>query len=287
MRIEADRILIEVGDLAFGALASGPEDGELILMLHGFPQTSYSYRKQIPVLADRGFRVIAPDQRGYSAGARPTGVEEYAIPRLVEDVAGMADACGRETFHLVGHDWGAAVAWFAALAYPERVASLVAVSMPHPHALVEALESGTGEQARMSGYMEAFRREGAEEMFLADDAAILRGIFDGAGLSEDDVQVYVDVLGTPEAIGAALNWYRAMNLGVSPGSPAIASTPIRMPTTYVWGTGDIALGREAAEATSKYVEGPYRFEILEGIGHWVPEEASESLNEVLRAHFAP
>lgn len=277
-----ERGRIEVGVRVFDALVAGPPDGELILMLHGFPQTSYSFRRQIPFLAGLGFRVIAPDQRGYSPGARPSAVGDYAMARLVEDVIGVADALGREAFHLVGHDWGGAVAWFTTMAYPERVASLVAISTPHPSAFVEALWSSTGEQARMSRYMQTFRDERAEEMLLANDAALLRGIFDGGGLSDGDVQFYVDALGDKDAIGAALNWYRAMDLS----GPAGAPTTIRTRTTYVWSTGDVALGREAAEATAKYVDGPYRLEILEGVSHWVPEAAAERLNELLRAHFA-
>ena len=278
-----ERIQIEVDGLLFDALAAGPEGGELVLLLHGFPQTSYSYRRQVPALADAGFRVVAPDQRGYSPGARPAAVEAYAIPQLVGDVVGMADALGRETFHLVGHDWGAAVAWFTALLHPERVTSLVAISVPHPFAFTEALASPSGEQARMSGYMERFRAADAEERFLADDAALLRGIYRGSGLAAEDVQVYVDALGTPDAIGAALNWYRAMELESTAGR----MTPIRMPTMYVWSTTDIALGREGAELTEKYVEGPYRFEVLEGISHWVPEQAAAQLNELLLEHLAP
>lgn len=277
------RIQIEVGSFRFDALAAGPEGGPLVIMLHGFPQSSYEFRGQIPVLAEMGFRVVAPDQRGYSPGARPSGVAAYAIPELVADVIGMADALGRESFHLVGHDWGAAVAWFAALSYPDRVESLVPISVPHPFAFAEALQNPTGQQSQMSGYMQMFASDSAAAMLLADDAARLRGVYAGAGLSDQEVQVYVNLLGSEEAIQAALHWYGAMSLG---GSSA-DYTPIGMPTMYVWSTADMALGREGAELTEKYVEGPYRFEVLEGVSHWVPEEAPDALNDLLRAHFAP
>ncbi len=135
----------------------------------------------------------------------------------------------------------------------------------------------------MSGYMDMFRAADAEARFLADNATLLRGIYAGSGNSDTEVQAYVDLLGTPDAIGAALNWYRAMNVQ----SPMPTLTPIRMPTTFIWGTNDVALGREGAELTEKYVEGQYRFEILEGVGHWVPEQSPDRLNEVLREHFAP
>ncbi len=195
-------------------------------MLHGFPQTSQSYRHQIPVLAAAGFRVVTPDQRGYSPGAWPGGVEAYTIDHLVDDVVGMVDALGRERFHVVGHDWGAAVAWLVTGQFPERVISLIAVSVPHPFAFAEALQDPSGEQAAMSGYMARFREVGSELTFLADDAALLRGIYSGAGLSSSEIQAYVDVLGTPEALGAALNWHRAMLL--PPGTRTF--TPIATPT---------------------------------------------------------
>ncbi len=278
-----DEMKIEVGDLVFDALVAGPEDGPVVFMLHGFPQAAFEWRHQIPVLASMGFRVIAPNQRGYSPGARPDGVDAYTIPNLVADVVGLADAVGAETFHVVGHDWGAAVAWFAGLMHPERVLSLVPISVPHPYAFGQVLADPDGQQAQMSGYMEVFRSEGAEDMFLANDAAMLRGIYGGAGLTPDEIQEYVDVLGTREAIGAALNWYRAMNLQTGAGEV----TPISMPTMYVWSTDDMALGREGAELTADFVEGPYRFEVIEGVSHWVPEEAAERLNELLQEHFAP
>lgn len=281
MEADISRIRIEVGDLAFDALETGPEDGPVVFLLHGFPQSSFEWRHQLPELAAMGFRAIAPDQRGYSPGARPEGVEAYAIPHLVSDVVGMADAVGARTFHLVGHDWGAAVAWFVALLHPDRVESLVPISVPHPQAFARALADPQGQQARMSSYMATFRSEGAEGMFLADDAAALRGIY--SGLEPGEIQKYVDVLGTPEALGAALNWYRAMNLQVDYGE----MTPIRVPTMYIWSTEDVALGREAAEMTVEYVEGPYRLEVLDGVSHWVPEEAAADVNRLLREHFAP
>lgn len=278
-----DEIQIEVGGLVFDALVTGPQDGAVVFMLHGFPQAAFEWRHQMPVLAAMGFRVIAPNQRGYSPGARPEGVDAYTVPNLVADVVGMADALGAESFHLVGHDWGAAIAWFVGLMHPDRVLSLVPISVPHPYAFGQALADPEGQQAQMSEYMEVFRSEGAEDRFLADDAAMLRGIYGGAGLSPEEVQEYVDVLGTREAMRAALNWYRAMDLQTG----AAQVTPISMPTMFVWSTDDTALGREGAELTVNFVEGPYRFEIIEGVSHWVPEEAAEELNELLREHFAP
>jgi pimeloyl-ACP methyl ester carboxylesterase len=279
-----ERIQLQVGEFTFDALAAGPEDGDLVFMLHGFPQSSHEFRSQIPVVAAMGFRVVAPDQRGYSPGARPEGVEAYTTANLVADVIGMADALGRERFHVVGHDWGAAVAWSVGLAHPDRVISLVPLSVPHPYAFSEALRSTTGDQAQRSGYFQLFASDSAAATFLANDAARLRDIYAGwGGLSDEDVQVYVSLLSEPGALQAALNWYGAMNLGTGGGG---GQTPISMPTMFVWSTEDTALGREGAELTEKYVEGPYRFEVIEGVSHWIPEEAADRLNELLREHFA-
>ena len=278
-----ERLEIEANGFVFEARAAGPEDGPLVLMLHGFPQSSFEWRRQMPALAALGFRVVAPDQRGYSPRARPDEVEAYAIPHLVGDVLAIAEALGHERFHLVGHDWGGAVAWFTAMMRPGHVLSLVSVSTPHPFAFSRALSNPGGEQAGMSGYMTMLRSDSAEALLLADDAAALRGIYEGAGLTGEEIDVYVDLLGSPEAIGAALHWYRAMVLPTR--QPPVS--PVRVPTMYVWSTDDIALGREAAELTAEFVEGPYRFEVLEGVGHWVPEEAAGRLNGLLAEHLAP
>ena len=272
---------LHVHGMVFDARAAGPEDGELVFLLHGFPQTSYSFRHQIVAVAGAGYRAIAPDQRGYSPGARPEFIRDYKVTDLVEDVIGMADALGRDTFHVVGHDWGAAVAWFTALYHPERVLSVVAVSVPHPLAFFEVLADPEGDQAQRSSYMEMLRSEDAEQLFLADDAAMLRAVYEDAGLEASAIEVYLDVLGNEPALHGALNWYRAMGIPQFPRR----MTPIRMPTMYVWSTEDHALGREGAEATVKYVEGPYRFEVLEGVSHWVPEEAAERLSELLLEHL--
>ncbi|HIF07791.1 MAG TPA: alpha/beta hydrolase [Gemmatimonadetes bacterium] len=278
-----EEIQLRVGEFTFDALAAGPEDGELVFMLHGFPQSAYGFRYQIPYVAEMGYRVVAPSQRGYSRGARPETVEAYVISNLVADVVGMADQLGRERFHVVGHDWGAAVAWQVGLEHPDRVISLVPLSVPHPYAFGEALSSSSGDQAQRSGYFQFFASDSAATVLLENDAARLRDIYAGWGeLSEDDVQVYVDLLSEPRALQGALNWYGAMSLG---GGGA-AVTPISMPTMFVWSTEDTALGREGAELTEKYIKGPYRFEIIEGVSHWIPEEGADQLNELLKEHFA-
>ena len=271
---------IPVGDLVFDAYAFGEPDGELVLLLHGFPQSGSEWRHVWPGLVEAGYRVVAPDQRGYSPGARPEAVEAYAMPELVGDVVGMLDALGAERAHVVGHDWGAAVAWQVAARHPERVRTLTAVSVPHPVAFREALRSDE-DQRRRSQYMRHFQVEGeAERTLLGDGEGSLRELFGGFDAT-GDVDRYVEQMREPGRLTAALNWYRAASRASVEDFP-----PVTVPTMYVWSDGDLALGRTAAEATGVLVEGPYTYVELEGVSHWVPEEAAEDLTALLLEHLA-
>lgn len=287
---DIETIELPVRGFTFDAFRAGPADGEGVILVHGFPQTGYSYRNQLAALADAGFQAVAPDMRGYSAGARPPDVEDYRLDLLVDDVIAMADHLGFERFHLVGHDWGAMVAWVTAGKHQDRVISLTTLSVPHPYAFAEAMavppKEGQPPQSERSSYIEVFKGEGSEDLFLADDAANLRRMFTGGGdllplgnLGDDVADVYIETLTEPGAMQAALNWYRAM----TPESLA-GFGDISMPTLHVWSTEDPALGPEGAELTEKYVTGPYTLEILEGVTHWIQEEAPERLNPILLAH---
>jgi len=278
---------IRVGEHVFEARTAGPDDGDAVLLLHGFPQTSWSWRDQLTALGDAGYRAIAPDQRGYSPGARPTEVEAYTVDRLVADVFGMADALGIDRFHLVGHDWGAAVAWATAIGHPDRVRSLVALSVPHPDAFRRAFQGEAGsDQASRSSYVELFVSDGAAEMFTQNGGDGLRNMFAVSGLT-GDVQPYVDVLLQPGAMQAALNWYRAGFVGAgAAGSDRPPLGPCRVPTMFVWSTEDGALGPEGAKWTEAYVDAPYRFEVIEGVGHWIAESVPDRLNALLLEHLA-
>jgi pimeloyl-ACP methyl ester carboxylesterase len=273
-----ERLELPLGRLIFDAQADGPPAGELVLLLHGFPQTSYSWRHQLPALAGAGYRAVAPDQRGYSPRARPADVEEYRAERLVGDVLGFADALGAGRFHLVGHDWGGAVAWQVAGRHPDRLRTLTVLSTPHPRAMRNSIRHG--EQRERSGYMQFFRTPEAEAFLLDNEGAGLRMLFEASGLSASDAAVYLRHLQEPGALTGGLNWYRGADIGLVDGLG-----PITTPTMYVWSTADPALGREAAEATAACVAGPYRFEVLEGVGHWIAELAADDVNRLLLSHL--
>ncbi|MCY3842405.1 MAG: alpha/beta hydrolase [Acidobacteria bacterium] len=272
---------IALGDLTFDVRTAGPEDGEVAILLHGFPQTSYEWRHQIRALAEAGFRVVAPDQRGYSAGARPTDTADYALPLLVEDVLGLADAVGAERFHIVGHDWGAIVAWAVAVAAADRVITANPVSVPHPDAFARVLSDPDSCQVAASSYFDLFIQPDSEDGFLANDQALLRGLY--AGMGDDAVAEYLRVLGSKPALGAALDWYRA-NIG-DRNLQRPATGAVTVPTMFTWSDGDTALCIDGAVLTEEYVDGPYRFEVLEGIDHWIPEMAAEKLSALLVEHL--
>lgn len=281
----SEPIQLAVGDLTFDAVAEGPADGEPILLLHGFPESAHSWRRVQPLLAAAGLRTVAPDLRGYSPGARPLDPDDYAIEVLVGDVLGLADALGWETFHLLGHDWGGALAWHTAGRFGDRVRTLSVASTPHPAAFNAAKRSGPSadgdDQAARSGYMATFRDPGAAELFFADDRALLQLLYAGSGLDDESAAAYLERFATLESLQGPLNWYR----GADP-SDASGLGPITMPTLYVWSTEDIALGRTAAELTADQVAGPYTFVELAGVSHWIPEQAADELAAAVIAHVA-
>jgi pimeloyl-ACP methyl ester carboxylesterase len=220
---------------------------------------------------------VAPNQRGYSPGARPVGVDSYHITHLVDDVLGLADELGTHEFHLVGHDWGALVAWAVAGSHPDRVRTLTIVSVPHPQPFAAARASDP-DQRKRSEYIATFREPDApEHRFLDDDAAILRLAVAEAGA--EIAAEHVRVLTDPGAMTAALNYYRAWDDVLD------SVGPIAVPTLFVWSTNDVALGRVAAEATKDYVTGPYRFEVFEGVSHWIPEVAPDELARLALEHI--
>ena len=272
---------VTVGDLTFDVRMAGPADGEVVILLHGFPQTSYEWRNQISALGEAGFRAVAPNQRGYSAGARPATIQDYAVPRLVEDIVGLADAVGAERFHIVGHDWGAIIAWAVAVAAPARIISASPVSVPHPDAFARVLGDPTSCQPEASSYFDVFVQPDSEDNFVANDNAGLRGFF--AGIEEDAVEDYVQVLGSKAALGAALNWYRANIADRQVSGPAMGV--VRVPTMFTWSDGDTALCIDGAELTEEYVDAPYRFEVIEGVSHWIPDLATDQMTELLLDHI--
>ncbi len=280
---QVHRIATRTG-LVFDAWVEGPADGALVLMLHGYPQSRHTWRAQLPVLAAAGYRVVAPDQRGYSPGARPdpSNIENYRYDHLIADVIDLAAACGHgdRRFHLVGHDWGGQVSWGVADRHPDRLASLAILSRPHPSAFVRALQAPDGDQKYRSRHHTAFLDPKTGPMMLEDDARRLRARLAEAGVPPHAVDMYVSVLGSPAALEAALAWYRAQK-----GLRASLGT-IRVPTMYLWGDADHSVSRAAAEGTAEFVSAPYRFVTLPGAGHFSTDEMPERISALLLEHLA-
>lgn len=265
------------GDLVFDVRDRGPEDGEAVVLLHGFPETAAAWDEVVPALVEAGYRTLTPDQRGYSPGARPTGRRSYVTPELARDVLALADAAGVEPFHVVGHDFGANVAWTLAASHPEKLLSLTAVSVAHPRSFARAMARST--QALRSWYMFGVQLPGApERAMLAQDGWLLRTLLMRSGLDEETARRFVRRMSEPSALRAALDWYRALPLSPLPG-------PVAVPTLYVWGEKDDFVSPTAAYDTGRHVTGPYRFEVLEEATHWVPEHEADRLVPLVLAHL--
>jgi len=248
-------------------------DGRPVVLLHGFPDSSHLWRKQVPALVDAGLRVIAPDLRGFGESDRPENVEAYAVGNSVRDVLAILDALEIERAHVVGHDFGAVVAWLVAAYAPERVDRLVAMSVGHPASYRER----TIEQREKGWYQLLFQFPEAEELLARDDWKLTRELFRGAG----DLDRAVAGLSRPGALTAGLNWYRA-NLG--PARELAAGSPVpsvAAPTLGLWSTGDNYLTEDPIVKSSEHVSGPWRYERIEDASHWLQLDQPERVNALL------
>lgn len=269
----------------FTAATAGPADGPLVILLHGYPQTRHTWRHQVPMLGAAGYRAVAPDQRGYSAGVRPdpaNGLAPYTVDRLVRDVLDLADAAGdpARPFHLVGHDWGGHVSWVTAHRHPERIRSLTVLSRPHPAAFRRAFRENADDQQHRSRHHKAFHDPATGPRLLEDGARRLRARLAEQGVPPAAVDEYLSVLGEPAALEAALAWYRAAGT-----LTAVEVGAITVPTLYIWGDHDATVGPTAARLTADFVSGPFRFETLPGVGHFATDEVPVAVTALLLSHL--
>ncbi len=246
-------------------------EGVPVLMLHGWPDSARLWRHQVPVLAGRGYRVISPDLRGFGRSEQPAEVRSYSLRNVVGDITGLLDALGVPAAHVVGHDWGGAVAWLTAIMRPDRVRTLTVISTPHP------LVPSTVRQHEMAWYQLFFQFYGVAEATIEhDDWAWLRMMTRGDG----DLGQAIENLSRPGALTASLNWYRANLAPRMPGA-APALPPVAAPTLGIWSTGDHYLDGERMKASAEFVQGPWRYEEIPGASHWVPVDAPDRLNDLL------
>ncbi len=275
MRVDGfshDGLDFEVDDL-------GPAGGHAVIALHGFPSDRACWSGVAGRLIAGGYRVLAPDQRGYRPGAAPAGRRAYTVDLLAADVVALADAAGVERFHLVGHDWGAAVAWHLSATRPERVRALTAVSVPHPAAFAASMLRS--DQALRSWYMLAFQLPVVPEALLglAGGRWFARSLV-SSGLPDDVAARYARRATHPGAMTGPLNWYRALPLGARH-----PTGKVRVPTTMVWSAADRFCGRAGVEATAAHVSGPYRLVEVRG-GHWLPETEPDAVADAVMAAAA-
>jgi pimeloyl-ACP methyl ester carboxylesterase len=265
------------GELTFEVLDKGPVDGTPVVFLHGFPQFNTSWNPIMDRLCGHGYRCLAPNQRGYSAGARPARRRDYAAEELVADIVALIDALGVRKVHLVGHDWGANVAWVTAARAPERLATLTTLSVGHPAAFFAAL--ATSRQFLASWYIYLFQLPKVPEwlMGLGGGKGLAWLIQRVAGQLPAAAERDVSQVMTSGALTTALNWYRAVPFT----KPKLDNSRTQVPTMHIWSDGDKALLEKAARTTGNYVDAEYRFEIVRGATHWMPDQCPDTIADLL------
>ena len=266
--------------LTFDVSDHGPIDGRVVILLHGFPEDRFSWDPLTGSLAGAGYRVLAADQRGYSPRAHPTGRHSFTLDRLAGDTLALAEVAGAARFDVVGHDWGASLAWYLAGHFPERVRSLSALSVPHARALLEAM--GTSRQALHSWYVVFLQLPWVPEILLRRVGEYrLVSRLRRSGLGEKAAGRYAARVTNPATATGPINWYRAV-----PFEILDQLGPVATPTLFVWGDRDPFITRAAAEKCARHVTGPYRYVALPGATHWLPDESAGEVTPLLLDHLA-
>jgi pimeloyl-ACP methyl ester carboxylesterase len=280
-----EHVFLPTNGIRLHVVQSGSRYGSLVILLHGFPEFWYSWRRQIEPLAEAGFRVWAPDQRGYNLSDKPKSIAAYRFDELADDVIGLIDTAGADKCYLAGHDWGAAVAWWVALRHPDRLHKLAILNVPHPAVMMHNLISSLG-QLQRSWYMFFFQIPFVAEAILRNDdwepmVRMLVSASKPGSFNKEDIEQYRQAWWRKDAITSMLNWYRA---AIQMPPDLSGDLRIRVPTLMLWGAQDIALGREMAQPSLDLCdEGKLMF--FESSSHWVQLDESEAVNKQLIDFF--
>lgn len=280
MNVDVTKSLFNLDGMEFLCRTAGlDQDGELVVFLHGFPESSIIWEKPMAKLAAMGYRCLAPNQRGYSDGARPEGYENYSFRKLSADIIGLADLVGKSNrIHLVGHDIGAALGWNIVTLYPQRIQSWTALSVPHWPAYKWALENDPAQREK-GAYVGHFLTPDAPEALLAaNDYAVLRKLWEN--FSQETIDDYLQIFSQKAARTAVINWYRAI-MQLQEGIPY---GDIKTPTAFIWGNEDLAIGRAGVEKSHTYMKGDYDFHELNA-GHWLMEFNEAEVSEIIINHI--
>jgi pimeloyl-ACP methyl ester carboxylesterase len=277
--VQATSQFIQVGNMKLHTVVAGPEDGPLVLLLHGFPECWYSWRAQIPILAQIGYCVVVPDQRGYNLSDQPRGVHNYQIDHLTADVMGLIHALGRERAVIVAHTWGGVAAWRFAMDYPDSIEKLVIMNAPHPVPFAKALNSDWSQRFR-SWYMGCFQLPWLPEALLTLSPSATARLFfrrtsvRHAAFSDADLEIMAVALAQPGAMQAMIHWYRA----AFRYRPAKRVDVVEAPTLLIWAEDDVALGKPLTYGLEEWVPN-LQIHYIPDCGHWVQNEAAEEVNE--------
>ena len=280
-RVELAHRYADLGDVRLHYVEAG--EGPLVLLLHGFPQFWYQWRHQIPALVEAGFRVVAPDMRGYNLSDKPPGVRAYRVELLARDVQRLIRTCGEGTADVVGHDWGAIAAWIAAMRYPERVERLAILNVPHPARSLDGLLSPM--QLLRSSYMFFFQIPRLpEEVIRAGDFALLRSVFRSdpvrsGAFTAEDIERYIEAIAQPGVLTATINYYRALLR--NPRETRALLRRVEAPVLVIWGERDRFLSRRLAEPPRLWVPNLVHVNRLPDASHWVAEDRPLEVNTLL------
>ncbi len=291
MNIPYDTQMITANGVRLHTVLAGDPYGTPIVFLHGFPDFWYGWHNQIPFFAQRGYRVIAPDQRGYNLSDKPKNIEDYRISILATDVKALIEALGYERVHLVGHDWGAAVAWWVATMYPERLITLNILNVPYPTVMMKQLQSGDLSQLLKSWYMFFFQIPGLPEALVSVDGYarmgdILKRTSNPGSFSDEDIALYRQAWAQPGAMTASINWYRAMFRSASEARQVAkqnaldSGRKIQTPTLILWGEKDAFLGTSLARESLKVVENG-ELVFFPKSTHWIQHDEPDDVNQYL------
>lgn len=276
-------IQVQIDDLEFKCRVAGDPRQQAIVFLHGFPESAVMWAETMSMMSEKGYYCIAPDMRGYSQGARPRGLKNYDLELICNDVISIMKSMQKTNFHVIGHDWGAAVGWALAGKYPQHILSFFALSVPNLSAFSKAIKEDKA-QYKMSNYARLFQLRGIPEWVIKRKNLEIFRKNCWYLSSDEEKQAYIDLYKEKRALTCTLNWYRRNWSRMTKLALQFKNEAITVPTTYIWGNKDSSVGRFAAEQTASYMKGTYQFIELEA-SHWLIQEKKEAVWKALSKHF--